>query len=95
LITPDNMLGFSGAQKVQAISKVFADSWKSPMSVVVVDNIEDLLGEQNLRRTNLLPPECADVMNEFVAQIGHLRAEASPMRCCRPSGCLWQGVPQR
>ncbi|KAN0140525.1 AAA domain containing protein [Lactarius tabidus] len=43
LITPDNMVGFSEAQKVQAISKVFADSSKSPMSVVVVDNIERLL----------------------------------------------------
>ncbi|KAH9967085.1 P-loop containing nucleoside triphosphate hydrolase protein [Lactifluus volemus] len=43
LITPDNMVGFSEAQKVQAISRVFADSTKSPMSVVVVDNIERLL----------------------------------------------------
>ncbi|KAI9439382.1 AAA-domain-containing protein [Lactarius psammicola] len=43
LITPDNMVGFSEAQKVQAISKVFADSSKSPMSVVIVDNIEYLL----------------------------------------------------
>lgn len=43
LLTPDNMVGFSEAAKVQAISKVFADSAKSPMSVVVVDNIERLL----------------------------------------------------
>ncbi|KAI0287605.1 hypothetical protein BC826DRAFT_1043220 [Russula brevipes] len=43
LITPDNMVGFSEAQKIQAISKVFADSSKSPLSVVVVDNIERLL----------------------------------------------------
>jgi len=31
-------------RKSRAISKVFADSYKSPMSVVVVDNIERLLG---------------------------------------------------
>ncbi|KAI0040942.1 AAA-domain-containing protein [Auriscalpium vulgare] len=43
LITPDNMIGFGEAQKIQAISKVFADSYKSPMSVIVVDNIERLL----------------------------------------------------
>ncbi|KAI9453475.1 AAA-domain-containing protein [Lactarius psammicola] len=43
LITPDNMVGFSEAQKIHAISKVFTDSSKSPMSVVVVDNIERLL----------------------------------------------------
>jgi len=43
LITPDSMVGFSEAQKIHTISKVFADSSKSPMSVVVVDNIERLL----------------------------------------------------
>ena len=47
------MVGFSEAQKVQAISKVFADSSKSPMSVVVVDNIERLLGEQKSEPTFL------------------------------------------
>src|ERR1700761_85974 len=57
LITPDNMGGFSEAQKVQAISKVVADSSKSPMSVVVVDNIERLLGKQKV-----LPPKYADMV---------------------------------
>ncbi len=70
MITPDNMVGFSEAQKVQAISKVFADSWNSPMSVVIVDNIEYLFGEQNPRRTNLLPPKRADEMNELVRRLG-------------------------
>lgn len=44
LITPDNMVGFSDTQQVSAISKVFADSYKSPLSVIVLDNIERLLG---------------------------------------------------
>lgn len=44
LISPDSMVGFSETQKVAAISKVFADSYKSPLSVVVVDNLERLLG---------------------------------------------------
>ncbi|TRM67910.1 P-loop containing nucleoside triphosphate hydrolase protein [Schizophyllum amplum] len=43
LISPDNMVGFGEAQKVSAINKVFADSYKSPLSVVVVDNIERLI----------------------------------------------------
>ena len=38
------MVGFNENQKVAAISKVFSDSYKSPLSVVVVDNIERLLG---------------------------------------------------
>ncbi|KAG6910791.1 hypothetical protein DXG01_007679 [Tephrocybe rancida] len=43
LISPDSMVGFSESQKVAAITKVFADSYKSPLSVVVVDNIERLI----------------------------------------------------
>ncbi|KAH9943139.1 vesicular-fusion protein SEC18 [Epithele typhae] len=43
LITPDSMVGFSEAQKVASITKVFQDSYKSPLSVIVVDNIERLL----------------------------------------------------
>ncbi|KAI0685028.1 AAA-domain-containing protein [Cytidiella melzeri] len=43
LVSPDEMVGFSESQKVHAISKVFADSYKSPLSVIVVDSIERLL----------------------------------------------------
>ena len=38
------MLGYSEAQKINAITKVFTDSYKSPLSVIVVDNIERLIG---------------------------------------------------
>lgn len=44
LVSPDTMVGFSPAQKINAINKVFSDSNKSPLSVIVVDNIERLLG---------------------------------------------------
>ncbi len=44
LISPDSMVGQSESQKVQAITQVFSDSYKSPLSVVVVDNIERLIG---------------------------------------------------
>ncbi|SJL02451.1 related to Vesicular-fusion protein sec18 [Armillaria ostoyae] len=43
LVSPDNMVGFGENQKVTAIQKVFADSYKSPLSVIVVDNLERLL----------------------------------------------------
>ncbi|KAL0580740.1 transport between ER and Golgi ATPase protein [Marasmius crinis-equi] len=43
LISPDSMVGYSESQKVNAINKVFADSYKSPLSVIVVDNLERLL----------------------------------------------------
>jgi len=44
LVSPDSMVGFSEAQKINAIHKVFSDSYKSPTSVIVVDNLERLLG---------------------------------------------------
>lgn len=40
------MVGFSELLKVATINKVFADSYKSPLSVIVVDNLERLLGKQ-------------------------------------------------
>ncbi|KAJ7228263.1 vesicular-fusion protein SEC18 [Mycena pura] len=43
LITPDGMIGMGEAQKISAMNKVFTDSYKSPLSVVVVDNIERLI----------------------------------------------------
>lgn len=48
LVSPDSMVGFSEGQKIAAITKVFQDSYKSPLSVVVVDNIERLLGKLNI-----------------------------------------------
>lgn len=43
LISPDSMVGYGEAQKVNAITRVFMDSYKSPLSVIVIDNIERLL----------------------------------------------------
>ncbi|KAJ1919941.1 transport between ER and Golgi ATPase protein [Tieghemiomyces parasiticus] len=45
LISPETMVGYSESAKINAISKVFTDSYKSPLSVIVVDNIERLLGK--------------------------------------------------
>lgn len=46
LISPANMVGFSEWEKIAYINKVFNDSYKSPMSVVVVDSIERLIGRR-------------------------------------------------
>lgn len=45
LISPETMVGYSEAQKIAQLSKVFTDSYKSPLSVVVVDSLERLLGK--------------------------------------------------
>ena len=45
LVSSENMVGYSESQKVAAISKAFADSYKSPLSIIIVDNIERLLGK--------------------------------------------------
>jgi len=43
LLSPDSMVGYSESAKMTAITKVFTDSYKSPLSVIVVDNLERLL----------------------------------------------------
>lgn len=43
LITPDDYVGMSDIAKCNAIAKVFDDAYKSPLSIVVIDNIERLL----------------------------------------------------
>lgn len=54
LISAENMVGYSEAQKIAYLNKVFTDSYKSPLSVIVVDGIERILGTFSLffvRRT--------------------------------------------
>lgn len=43
LISPEDMVGFSEMARVQYISKIFDDAYKSRTSVVVVDNIERII----------------------------------------------------
>ncbi|KAJ3339956.1 transport between ER and Golgi ATPase protein [Gonapodya sp. JEL0774] len=43
LISPESMLGFTEQSKMAHITKVFNDAYKSPYSIVVVDEIERLL----------------------------------------------------
>ena len=43
LISPEDMVGFSEMQKVQQLDKTFRDAYKSPLSVIVIDNIELLV----------------------------------------------------
>jgi len=58
LVSPENMVGFSEPQKIAQLHKIFSDSYKSPLSVIVVDSIERLLGgslSSTLRHMNLTP----------------------------------------
>ncbi|GAA6061702.1 hypothetical protein JCM10212_004934 [Sporobolomyces blumeae] len=43
LVSAENMVGFSEAQKISHLNKVFTDSYKSPLSCIVVDGIERIL----------------------------------------------------
>lgn len=43
LVSPEDMVGFSEMQKVQQLDKTFRDAYKSPLSVIVIDNIEMLV----------------------------------------------------
>ena len=56
LCTPEDMVGFTEAAKCMQIRKVFDDAYKSPLSCIVVDNIERLLdyGPIGPRYSNLV-----------------------------------------
>ncbi|KAG5458477.1 MAG: hypothetical protein BJ554DRAFT_1286 [Olpidium bornovanus] len=43
LITPETMVGMSESAKVSALSKTFDQAYKSPLSVIVIDDLEGLL----------------------------------------------------
>nr|BAJ97688.1 predicted protein [Hordeum vulgare subsp. vulgare] len=43
VITPENYIGYSEASRVNMINKVFEDAYKSPLSIVILDNIERLV----------------------------------------------------
>merc|ERR1712078_434888 len=43
LLSADSMIGFSESAKCQAIQKVFLDSYKSPLSIIVIDDVERLI----------------------------------------------------
>jgi vesicle-fusing ATPase len=47
LISPETMVGYSESQKIAQLHKIFSDSYKSPLSVIVVDSIERLLGKSH------------------------------------------------
>jgi len=42
-ISPENYVGFSEMAKLKAIAKVFEDAYKSPLSVIVLDDLERLM----------------------------------------------------
>lgn len=43
LVSPEAMIGFNEAAKIAHLTKIFTDAYKSPLSVIVVDNIEDMV----------------------------------------------------
>ncbi|ESN92582.1 hypothetical protein HELRODRAFT_189514 [Helobdella robusta] len=43
IISPENMIGHLESARVQAIKKVFDDAYKSPLSCIILDDIEGLL----------------------------------------------------
>ena len=43
LISPENYVGYTENGKINAIVKIFEDAYKSPLSCIVLDNIERII----------------------------------------------------
>lgn len=48
LISAENMIGYGENQKIQYLNKVFTDSYKSPLSILVIDGLERIIGQSLL-----------------------------------------------
>ena len=44
LLTPNSMIGFNEAMKIGHMQRIFEDAYKSTLSVIVIDNIERIVG---------------------------------------------------
>jgi vesicle-fusing ATPase len=47
VVSPENYVGYTEAGKLTAIAKIFDDAYKSPLSLIVLDNIERLIDYVN------------------------------------------------
>lgn len=43
VVSPENMIGYSEQPKASAITKIFEDAYRSPLSIIILDDIERLL----------------------------------------------------
>lgn len=43
MVSPESLVGYGEAPKASAITKMFEDAYKSPLSIVILDDIERLL----------------------------------------------------
>jgi vesicle-fusing ATPase len=43
MISPESFVGYSEMGKISAIVKIFEDAYKSPLSLIVLDDIERLI----------------------------------------------------
>jgi len=43
MCSPDNMIGMTESMKIEHMRRIFDDAYKSPLSVVVIDNIERII----------------------------------------------------
>lgn len=73
LVSAENMVGFSESQKISYLNKVFTDSYKSPLSCIVVDGLERILGKPKL----LSRTDCGILSLISVQQTGSRSALAS------------------
>ena len=43
MCSPDDMIGFNESMKIEHMRRIFDDAYKSPLSIVVIDNIERII----------------------------------------------------
>lgn len=84
MVSAEDMGGFSESAKIQYIHKVFADAYKSPLSIVVLDSIERIVEWSNVgpRFSNPLVQEIMSVLVKKPPQVS-----SSPNPYHNPPSC--------
>ncbi|KAG1671427.1 Vesicle-fusing ATPase 1 [Nymphon striatum] len=81
ICSPEDMIGYTESAKCMAIKKLFDDAYKSPLSCIVVDNIERLLdyGPIGPRYSNLVLQALLVLMKKDPPKVFHVKAVLDEM----------------
>jgi vesicle-fusing ATPase len=78
LVSPDAMIGMQDSQKCQLLLKVFNDAYRSPLSVIFIDDIERIIEYTPIghRSLAILPPlTLPQILQPSAADTPHSAAE--------------------
>lgn len=84
LVSAENMMGFNEMARIQYLNKVFTDAYKSPLNIIIVDNIERIIewGPIGLRYSNSVLQALMVLINKKPPKVGLSNSACLSLACC-------------